>query len=186
MKATLDPSTLVAIIDTREQYPLDLAPLQVQRGTLTTGDFSIRGLEHIIAIERKSLPDLLSCCGTERERFDREVQRLLAYQCRALVVEASWQDIERGEWRSQIKPAAVIGSLLGWIAAGLPVLMCDSHERCGRYVSRLLYTAARRRYSECRELMGLIKHRPRKAKDKSVLIGSFIPPDESEVSPWEG
>jgi hypothetical protein len=41
---------LVALIDTREQTPLDLAPLRTERATLATGDYSLRGLENVIAI----------------------------------------------------------------------------------------------------------------------------------------
>ena len=150
--ATLHPEAVTAIVDTREQIPLDLSPLQSATGTLTTGDYSVMGLEGIIAVERKSLPDLLGCIGQHRERFDREVQRLLAYPTRAIVVEATWADLERGEWRSKITPAAAIGSVLGWIAAGVPVVMATDHARAGRYVSRLLFTAARRRWRECRAL----------------------------------
>jgi DNA excision repair protein ERCC-4 len=124
------------------------------RGTLTTGDYSVLGLEGLVAIERKSLSDLLGCVGVSRERFDREVQRLLAYPARALVVESSWVDIEAGEWRSKITPAAVIGSLLGWVALGLPVIMAGDHHRAGRYVSRLLFTTARRRWREARTFCG--------------------------------
>lgn len=147
------PEQLTAVIDTREQYPLDLAPLRMVSGTLATGDYTVLGLEHVVALERKSLPDLLACIGTERERFDREVQRLLAYPVRALIVESSWHQIENGGWRSQITPQAATGSLLGWIAAGLPVVMAGDHERAGRYVSRLLFIAARRRWREARGLM---------------------------------
>src|SRR5690606_38166730 len=107
------PEKITAIIDTREQAPLDLSPLLTISGTLTTGDYSVFGLEHIVALERKSLPDLLSCIGQERDRFDREVQRLLAYPVRVLLVESTWQEIERGDWRSKITPTAAIGSLLG-------------------------------------------------------------------------
>ena len=82
---------LTAIVDTREQTPLDLAPLKTVRGTLSTGDYSIVGLEHVVAIERKSRDDLIACVGRERERFDREVKRLLAYHVRSLVVESTWQ-----------------------------------------------------------------------------------------------
>jgi len=153
LPAELKPESVTAVIDTREQLPLDLSPLQTITGTLVTGDYSVVGLEHVVAIERKSLSDLLCCVGRERERFDREVQRLLAYPVRALVVEATWPQIEAGEWRGQVKPAAVIGSLLGWIAAGLPVILAGDHARAGHYVSRLLFTAARRRWRECRELV---------------------------------
>jgi len=152
--AELRPEQVTAVIDTREQLPLDLAPLQTITGTLATGDYSIRGLEHVVAIERKSLGDLLSCVGTERERFDREVQRLLAYPTRALVVEATWGDIESGGWRSHVTPAAAMGSLLGWIASGLPIVMAGNHARAGRCVSRLLFIAARRRWRELRALAG--------------------------------
>jgi len=148
----LQPKHLTAIVDTREQLPVDLSPMRVEPGTLATGDYSVRGLESIVAVERKSLGDLLSCIGTERERFDREVQRLLAYPCRALVVEATWAHIEGGGWRSQITPAAALGSLLGWIAMGLPVVMAGDHERAGRYIGRILFIGARRRWREARAI----------------------------------
>lgn len=154
LPATIKPEMVTAIVDTREQTPLDLTPLRTVEGTLTTGDYSVHGLEHLVAIERKSLPDLLACCGRERERFDREVQRLLAYRCRALVVESSWGTIEIGQWRSQLTSRQVLGSLLGWVEAGLPVLMAGSHGRAGEMVSRLLFTAARRRWRELRALAG--------------------------------
>ena len=155
LPADLRPEQVTALCDSREQIPLDLSPLRVEVGTLATGDYSIKGLEHVVAVERKSLSDCLQCIGQERERFDREVQRLLAYPVRALVVEATWPDLERGEWRSQVTPAAALGSLLGWIAAGLPVLMAGDHTRAGQYVARLLFTAARRRWREARALTAM-------------------------------
>ncbi len=151
--AELLPEAVVAIIDSREQMPLELHPLQTVTGTLTTGDYSVKGLVDVVAIERKSLADLLGCIGQDRERFDREVQRLLAYPTRAVVVEATWPEIEAGNWRSQVTPTAAIGSLLGWIAAGLPIIMAGDHERAGRFVGRLLFTAARRRWREARSLV---------------------------------
>ncbi len=158
LPADLSPASVVPLIDSREQLPLDLpslAPPVIT--TLSTGDYSVMGLTNVVAIERKSLEDLLSCVGQERERFDREVQRLLAYPVRALVIESGWQALERGEWRSKVSPQAAVGSVLGWIAAGLPVVMCYTHERAGKYVARLLYTAARRRWREARELVAFVQ-----------------------------
>ncbi|HPM84555.1 MAG TPA: hypothetical protein PLF81_27810 [Candidatus Anammoximicrobium sp.] len=151
--AELRPEQVTAIVDTREQVPLDLQPLRTITGTLATGDYSVVGLESVVALERKSLPDLLCCVGRQRERFDREVMRLLAYPTRALLVEASWADIEQGEWRSEVTTQAALGSLLGWIASGLPVVMAGDHRRAGRYAARILYTAARRRWREARALV---------------------------------
>jgi DNA excision repair protein ERCC-4 len=150
--ADVSPTDLVAIVDSREQNPLDLQPLRQTIGALATGDYSLRGLESVIAIERKSLVDLLGCVGQERDRFHREVLRLLAYPVRALVVESTWPEIERGQWRSKIRAPAALGSVLNWIAMGLPVVMAGDHARAGRYVSRILFIAARRRWREARAL----------------------------------
>lgn len=151
---------LTAIQDSREQTPLDLAPLKIQRGTLSTGDYSILGLEHCIAIERKSLPDLIMCVGVERDRFDRECQRLLAYETRAIIVEGTWGQLEAGGWRSQVTPAAALGSVLGWIAMSLPILFVGDHAAAGRYVSRLLFIAARRRWRELQAMCDGLKIAP--------------------------
>lgn len=149
-------SSICALIDTREQTPLNLAPLRHRRETLATGDYSVAGLESIVAIERKSLPDLIACVGVERERFERECQRLLAYPTRAIVIEATWADLEAGNWRSKVTPAAAVGSVLGWIAMGIPVLMAGDHQTAGRCVSRMLFIAARRRWRELQEFQTMI------------------------------
>jgi DNA excision repair protein ERCC-4 len=144
----LRPEWVTAVVDTREQRPLELTPLQIVQDTLETGDYAIRGLEHVARIERKSLEDLVACVGRDRERFDREVQRLLAFPVRVLVVESTWAEIENGGWRGKIVPEQVIGSLLGWQAQGLSIHLAGTHERAGRHVARLLFTIARRRYRE--------------------------------------
>ena len=73
------------------------------------------------------------------------------------MIEASWADLEAGQWRSQVTPAAAIGSVLGWISSGVPIIMAGDHERAGRYVGRLLFTAARRRWRECRGLIAQVQ-----------------------------
>jgi ERCC4-type nuclease len=148
----LKPGQITVVVDTREQKRWDVAPMQSVTATLDTGDYSVRGLEHVVRVERKSLPDLLACVGRDRQRFDREIRRLLGYQVRALIVESTWQEIETGAWRSKVSPDAVIGSLLGWIVLGLPVVMAGNHQRAGRYASKLLFTVARRRWKELRTL----------------------------------
>lgn len=153
LPATLKPENVTALIDSREQLPLALSPLRTQVASLPTGDYSILGLEHVVAIERKSLDDLLGCVGCERERFDREVMRLLAFPVRLLLIEATWAEIELGQWRSKLKPESVIGSLLGWQASGLSVHMVGDHERAGKHAARLLFTVAKRRYRELRALI---------------------------------
>lgn len=71
------------IIDSREQAPFTFqhekyAGTVAEPGTLDTGDYSLAGLTDRVAVERKSLPDLVACLGRERERFERELQRAAA------------------------------------------------------------------------------------------------------------
>ncbi len=152
LPAKLDPSSVTVIADTREKKPLDLSPLRVRRQTLDTGDYALAGCESL-RIERKSLPDLIACCGRERARLDREIERLRAYEVAVLLVECTWADVELGQWRGSVKPSHVEGALLGWAAKGIQVELVGNRERAGRFASRLLYTVARRRYRELRALL---------------------------------
>ena len=174
--AELDPASITAIVDSREQLPLHLAPLKSIVGTLATGDYSVVGLEAVVAIERKSLPDLIACVGQERERFEREVQRLLAYPTRAIVVEAAWCELERGEWRSKVTPAAATGSCLGWIAQGLPIVFAGTRPAAAKVVSRLLYIAAHRRWREARALVAEVSNERRLSRNAppAETIDSFV------------
>jgi ERCC4-type nuclease len=159
LPAKLDPESITAIIDTREQHPLDVSPLRFVRGTLCSGDYALAACPDVCRIERKSLQDLVFCVGAERARFDREVDRLLAFQVRILLVESSWEAIESHEpinpqWRGKVTREAVLGSLMGWQAKGLSVHMAGNHERAGKHVARILFTVANRRYRELRSLVG--------------------------------
>lgn len=153
----LKPEDIVAIVDTREQIPWNLSPLQMMRGTLPTGDYSVVGLTHEIAIERKSLSDLIGCVGVHRERFDAEIQRLKSYPTRCIIVEAPWSALERGEWRSRVTPGAAVGSVLGWIAHGMPIIFAGDVNGAAKTASRLLFIAARRRYFELQSFYDSLK-----------------------------
>lgn len=105
------------ICDTREQAPFTFAgyDAEVQAGTLATGDYSLVGLEDRCAVERKSLEDLLGCLtGDGRERFKRELVRARGLDAFAVVVEASFQDMAEGRYRSRMKPHAALQSVLAF------------------------------------------------------------------------
>ena len=111
---------MTILIDTREQRPFTFEheryDVQIQPGTLITGDYSLRGLEDKVAVERKSLPDLVQCLGRERERFERELQRGAALDAFAVVVEGSWSDLANGNFRSQLNPHAACQSVLAFMS----------------------------------------------------------------------
>lgn len=91
-------------IDSREQKPYQFE--------LDFGDYPVDGLEHAIAIEQKSLPDLIQSLSRERERFEKELFRGLSLRYFSLVIEASLAEISSGNYRSQMNPRAAVQSLI--------------------------------------------------------------------------
>lgn len=151
--ATLQPHQVVAIRDSREQLPWNLSPLAMVEGSLQTGDYSFRGGEQLCRIERKRLDDLLACVGRERERFEREIERLLAFPARCLIIESDWPEIEAGEYRSKVSPKAVAGSILAWTSLGLPVMLAGNRQRAQDLAARFLFLTARRLWRNGRDLI---------------------------------
>ena len=78
---------------------------------LETGDYSLANLESQVAIERKSIDDLIACLTTERDRFERELQRGRSLDYFALVIEGSLMDLANGNYRSEMSPKAALQSL---------------------------------------------------------------------------
>ena len=142
----LEPSDICAVVDRKEQAPLDLL-IPFIEATLVTGDYSVRGLEDLVCIERKSLSDLVACCGRERERFDRCIQRMRSYETSVLVIESSWGAIHLGQWRGQIKPSHVKGSLYSWMRH-VSVVIAGDRTNAAAIVSGILFSAARQNFRQ--------------------------------------
>lgn len=144
------------IVDSREQVPFAFSGpryegVTVEVGTLTVGDYSLAGLTDKVAVERKSLPDLVACLGRERERFERELQRGAALDAFAVVVEASWADLAGGKYRSKLQPHAACQSVLAFAGRyRLPFLFAGSRA-AAEYVAwgflRQYLEGARRRWA---------------------------------------
>lgn len=138
------PEDVLAIIDTREQLPLAL-PLRTITDTLPTGDYSVSGFEDLICVERKSLPDLIGCMTSGRTRFEKELQRMKAYDARCVVVEASWQQLRNGEYRSRITPEAATHSVVSWLSRfGVPFLFVDDRTAAADAVAYFLFTSTKK------------------------------------------
>ena len=122
-------SPFTVLVDSREQAPYAfesipatgihqyVVPTRVVG--IPSGDYSIDGMQHLIAIERKSLEDLYGTLGAGRERFEREVERLNEMQFAAIVIEADvrelWRPSEfRSQWVSQLNPRSVEGTVIAW------------------------------------------------------------------------
>jgi len=154
LPAKLKPSDVRALVDSREQLPWDLSPLQTETGTLCSGDYALAGdgLQNLIRIERKSLPDLIGVVGAGRDRFEREIDRLQAFPTRVLIIECHWSDIDLGDWRSKLSPETVRASLGSWMVRGLNVVLAGDLTRAQQIACGLLYRAAAHRWRELRTM----------------------------------
>jgi ERCC4-type nuclease len=143
------------IIDSREQIPFRFSPtIQTVRRALPVGDYSIVGCEDLVVIERKSLGDLMGSITSNRDRFVRELRHLRAFRLAVLMVEGRWMDIEGQNYRAQIHPNAVIGSLMAFtIKYGVVPILADDHETAGRITERLLLNFARMIEKEYRAIL---------------------------------
>ena len=127
------------VIDTREQRPYRFQTPAVS-GTLPTGDYSLSGAEHLIAIERKSLPDLIAClCSNSRTRFEKELYRAKALDFFAIVIECSLSDIVNGSYRSKMTPKSAIQSLMTFsVRYKLSLFFVENRDYGARITESLL------------------------------------------------
>lgn len=120
---------LQIIVDSREQRPWTFTNYNavVTRACLRSGDYSLAGHEGEIALERKSLDDLVQSLSHGRTRFEAEVERLSAMQFAAVLVEASAQDVVERKYKSEMLPQSVLQSAFAWMVRyKVPVLWCGS------------------------------------------------------------
>ncbi len=126
------------LIDSREQQPYQFTQtnIEIQVDTLHIGDYSIMGFTDRIAVERKSLDDLVGCLmGKSRDRFERELQKGRFLELFVVVVEASMFDIRSGAYRSNMKPHAVLQSIIAFqIRYGTSFMFCGGRKG-GEYVT---------------------------------------------------
>lgn len=142
----------VVLVDAREQLPLPLFANHrnwiggERRVVLKTGDYSVEGMESLLTLERKSLADMVNCTNFGRERFIAGCSRIAGFRWKAILIEASYEDIKRG-WdtdkiQSQVHPNSVCG-LLDAVEAkfGIPVLLASRNrelatERAASWLSK--------------------------------------------------
>ena len=133
------PVTLV--IDTREQEPFAFSAPGVStiRRALPTGDYSVLGLEERVAVERKTLDDLVGSLIRARERFLREVRRLEAFEARCIVVEGAWSDVAERRYTGGVHPRAIFGAVLSLIVDhGVPVYFLSNRQIACRFTEDFL------------------------------------------------
>ena len=132
---------MTIVVDTREQTPLEFSEgVCVVRRKLETGDYSIAGMETDgVAIERKSLDDLVSTVIHAKARFAAELTRMQAYRFRAVVVEASVDDVMAHRYRADVHPRSVLALCNAmYVRYGVPVFFWGARPHCRYLLENLL------------------------------------------------
>lgn len=127
----------VVLVDTREQMPFDFSRFPnwiagEKRKALRVGDYTVEGMEDLLILERKSLTDLISTLMQNRARFFDGCEKMTQYRWRALLVEASYEDIKTvydDDLCTQAHPNAVSGTLDALeVKFGIPVIYTSRYR----------------------------------------------------------
>jgi DNA excision repair protein ERCC-4 len=142
----------VFIIDTREQQPYAFGPAQITtvRRALAAGDYSVEGMEEIVAVERKTVEDFVKTVIRERERFDRELEKLAGYTAACVVVEGSLSDLLDANYRCGAHPNSVLGAAMSIIVdRSIPIYFCGDRQAARTFVEAYLLRCARKLRQPC-------------------------------------
>jgi DNA excision repair protein ERCC-4 len=116
--------TVPIVTDTREQKPYEFPGVEsVIKKALNVGDYTLQGFEDRFAVERKTLNDLATSMGSDRERFEREMVRAQDLDHFAVVIEAEQEEVADyagtkacPNYYSAIYPNSILGTIEKWPA----------------------------------------------------------------------
>lgn len=137
-------SERVFLVDSREQCRYYFNKSYVK--CLSEGDYSLDKFEGIIAVERKSLEDLVQTLIRGRERFENELQRLATYEARCVVVESTFSALLAGNYVSQALPQSIVGLMMSASCRfNIPFFFLDNFALSNRFTQKYLLCFARKK-----------------------------------------
>ncbi|MFW5828627.1 MAG: ERCC4 domain-containing protein [Planctomycetota bacterium] len=138
---------LTILVDSREQRPWTWTEpgIATRRTALPVGDYSLQGLSDRVAIERKSLDDLVSTLIHHAKRWHAELRRLAAMQAACVIVEAGLPDLLAGRYSGGVHPHAALGRVLSvHVDFGVPVVFAGDRPHARLWATGWLIRTARR------------------------------------------
>ena len=127
----------IVLVDTRERYPFEFSRFpnwiaEEKRQALKAGDYSVEGMETLLILERKTLTDLITTVIQQRGRFLKQCEKMTKYRWRAVLIEASYEEIKTPydeEYNTLAHPNAVSGTLDALEARfGIPVIYTSRYR----------------------------------------------------------
>lgn len=124
--------------DTRENHPWNFEPadfFDVEVQKLDTGDYTIKGMEDILCIERKATSNEIATNICEM-RFEREIERMLKFKHKFIICEFSYSTLLKYPYESgipqnrilqvRIHVNFILKKLFEYQTRGIHVLFCDN------------------------------------------------------------
>lgn len=108
---------------------------------LDVGDYTVKGMEDILAIERKTIGDLWNTLGTAKnyKRFQKEWERGKNHKFKFLIIEGSLADINKGYRWSKVPVANIHAKLLSLqINYNVHVIFAGRLDIARAYTRRLM------------------------------------------------
>jgi len=135
----------IAIVDTREQNPLSFRRFRgwfqkIEYRALKLGDYSVKGMEDTLAVERKDLADLIQSFTTNRAVFVARLRRMSELPHSLLVVTSSLTEIKSEYPYRAANPNRITQSLIAVLTGlRLPFICTDTHQLGEEIVASYLY-----------------------------------------------
>lgn len=142
-----DLEQMVVLIDNREQRPFLFPDCLVQQVALKTGDYSIRGFEESICVERKAAEEIYVNFGVQRERFMKECERMSTFERKCIIIENNLDrlmdppDYTRKKYKMKLKRSHIVGAI-GKIVIeyGIPIIFAsgrrEANELCFQFLKQ--------------------------------------------------
>lgn len=106
---------------------------------LPAGDYTLLGMEKEIAVERKTLPDLVNSIIQERGNFISRCEKLSSFKKKCFVIESTLSSLKTPYEESRAHPNAVLGSIIAaqerW---NIPVHFLDNSLLAEEFVASML------------------------------------------------
>lgn len=127
----------ILLTDSREQQPFRFPrEIKTEIFALPTGDYSVKNMEHLVCVERKSKQDMYSSLSSGRKRFFKEVLRMAEFEQACFVVTCTMEDFLKPPsyvrgftlFESKFNPKSAINSLISWhIKYEVPTIFAGTH-----------------------------------------------------------
>lgn len=135
------------VIDTREQTPWTFPDkIKTIRRGIHFGDYTLDGLDEIVAIERKSPMDMIGCVGQSRDRFEKHLYGLADRPFAHVIIECSLSVLcSICEQKTSVGVSSLMGSIVSWSeATGVHFWTPDDRRFATALALRILATAERK------------------------------------------